>query len=47
MVEQNDDEAVTYVNTETVLDTSAKCKSVRKQHANLPDTSVDLTGAPK
>jgi len=27
--------------------TSAKCKSVRKPHANLPDTPVDLTGAPK
>jgi hypothetical protein len=27
--------------------TSAKCKSVWKPHANLPDTQVDLTGAPK
>jgi len=27
--------------------TSAKCKSVRKPHANLPDTPVDLIGAPK
>jgi hypothetical protein len=26
---------------------SAKCKSVRKLHANLPDTPIDLTGAPK
>jgi len=25
--------------------TSAKCKSVRKPHANLPDTPADLTGA--
>jgi len=28
-------------------DASAKCKSVWKLHANLLDTSVDLTGAPK
>jgi hypothetical protein len=28
-------------------DASAKCKSVRKPHANLPDTPVDVTGAPK
>jgi len=28
-------------------DASAKCKSVRKLHTNLPDTPVDLTGAPK
>jgi hypothetical protein len=27
--------------------TSAKCKSVRMRHANLPDTPADLTGAPK
>jgi hypothetical protein len=27
--------------------TSAKCKLVWKPHANLPDTPVDLTGAPK
>ena len=27
--------------------TSAKCKSVRKPQANLPDTPVDLTSAPK
>jgi hypothetical protein len=26
---------------------TAKCKSVRKPHANLPNTPVDLTGAPK
>jgi len=26
---------------------SGKCKSVRKPHANLLDTPVDLTGAPK
>jgi hypothetical protein len=26
---------------------SAKCKSVRKPEANLLDTPVDLTGAPK
>jgi len=26
---------------------SAKCKSVRKPHASIPDTPVDLTGAPK
>jgi len=27
--------------------TSAKCKSVRKQHAILPDTPGDLTSASK
>jgi hypothetical protein len=27
--------------------TSAKCKSVRKSHANLPDTPVVLTSAPE
>jgi hypothetical protein len=27
--------------------TSARCKSVQKPHANLPDTPVDLTSAPK
>jgi hypothetical protein len=27
--------------------TSAKCNSVWKQHGNLPDTPVDLTGVPK
>jgi hypothetical protein len=26
---------------------SAKCKSFQKPQANLPDTLVDLTGAPK
>jgi hypothetical protein len=26
---------------------SAKCKSVRKPYANLPDTPVDLTGGHK
>jgi len=40
------------VNLESVIErvwrcTSAKCKSVWKPHANLPDTPVDLTGAPK
>jgi hypothetical protein len=29
------------------LSTSAKCKSVRKPHATLPVTPVDLMGAPK
>ncbi|KAF8538644.1 hypothetical protein BDD12DRAFT_805957 [Trichophaea hybrida] len=29
------------------ISSSAKCKSVQKLHANLPDTPVDLTGAPK
>jgi hypothetical protein len=28
-------------------DTSAKCKSVPRPHANLSVTPVDLTGAPK
>jgi len=30
-----------------ILTSSAKCKSVRKPHANLPDTPVALTSASK
>jgi hypothetical protein len=36
-----------YPGFEFLPPSSAKCKSVRKPHANLLDTPVALTGAPK